>query len=89
LNINNKLYVTVVSNPDTEQRTLSAEMDQVLRKVGQCAADMAWKIERERTQSGKTSRLINTWSKRQVDELLSKGVVSRVQPVALVCMVEW
>jgi len=59
----------------------------VLRKVGQRAADMAWKIERERAQSGKRS--INTWSKRQVDELLSKGIVSGVHPVALVCMVEW
>lgn len=67
--------------------TLAAETDRVMRKAGLRAADLAWKIERERAQSGKRS--LNTWTKRQVDELLSRGIVTGVHPVYIRSVVEF
>lgn len=56
--------------------TLKAERDRVLHHAKQRAVQGAWEIERELTQSQKLR--INTWTKRQEEELLSKKHVDGI-----------
>jgi hypothetical protein len=57
----------------------AAERERILKRAARRAADTAWAVERERAQSGKRS--INTWTRREVDELLSRGQVNGFRAV--------
>jgi len=45
------------------------------------AADAAWAVERERAQSGKRRIAGDSWTRRDLDELLSRGHVTGYSPV--------
>lgn len=61
----------------------------LLRRAGARAADSAWAVERERAQSGKrrispggdSSTDSASWTRRELDELLSRGHVTGYRPV--------
>lgn len=58
--------------------TLASERQQILHHALLRAAESAWVIERELVQSDKLT--LNSWSKVEREELLSKGSVSGMQP---------
>jgi len=53
----------------------------VLRRAAGRAADAAWAVERERAQSGKRRISGDSWTRRDLDELLSRGHVTGYSPV--------
>jgi len=52
----------------------------LLRRAGARAAGAAWAVERERAQSGKRRLAPGAWTRRQLDELLSRGHVTGYRP---------
>jgi len=59
-------------------RDLAAHL---LRRAAARAADVAWAVERERAQSGKRRIAGDSWTRRDLDELLSRGHVTGYRPV--------
>ena len=53
----------------------------LLRRAAGRAADAAWAVERERAQSGKRRITGDSWTRRDLDELLSRGHVTGYTPV--------
>jgi len=53
----------------------------LLRRAAARAADLSWAVERERAQSGKRRISGDTWTRRDLDELLSRGHVTGYRPV--------
>jgi len=53
----------------------------LLRRAAGRAADAAWAVERERAQSGKRRITGDSWTRRDLDELLSRGHVTGYRPV--------
>ena len=53
----------------------------LLRRAAVRAADAAWAVERERAQSGKRRITGHSWTRRDLDELLSRGHVTGYRPV--------
>jgi len=53
----------------------------LLRRAAGRAADAAWAVERERAQSGKRRVTGGAWTRRDLDELLSRGHVTGYRPV--------
>lgn len=58
--------------------TVALEREQILRRALLRATESAWVIERELVQSDKLT--LNSWSKLEREELLSKGSVSGMRP---------
>jgi len=52
----------------------------LLRRAAARAADAAWAVERERAQSGKRRLSGDEWTRRDVDQLLSRGHVTGYRP---------